>query len=51
MGVAATNLFERVCASFGQLPMGATIEFQAALDVSHGGVLSFLNFGLNFTYP
>ena len=42
MGVATTNILERVAASIGHLPDGATIEFRPSLDVPNGGVLCAL---------
>ncbi len=39
MGMGATNVLERVAACFGLLPDGASVQFQTALDVAHGGVL------------
>jgi len=39
LGMACTRLVERVGASFGLLPGGASTEFQACRDVTFGGVL------------
>ena len=41
MGTACTRVAERVFASFGK-SMGASMEFEACLDVPHGGVLCAL---------
>ena len=38
-GVGTTRTFERLAASVGQLPCGASVEFESSLDVSNGGVL------------
>ena len=42
MGTACTRLFERVMASIGLLPGGATTKFEPNRDVSYGGVLCAL---------
>jgi len=42
MGIACTRPVERVLAAFGQLPGGATTQFQPCHDVSYGGVLCAL---------
>ena len=42
MGIACTRPCERVMASIGRLPGGATTEFQSCRDVSYGGVLCTL---------
>jgi len=42
MGVACTRPIERVLASLGVLPGGATTEFQECRDVTFGGVLCAL---------
>lgn len=42
MGIACTRPCERVLASFGLLPGGATTEFRPSRDVSYGGVLCAL---------
>jgi transposase len=42
MGIACTRPCERVLASLGLLPGGATTEFQSCRDVSYGGVLCAL---------
>lgn len=39
MGVATTNVLDRVMASAGLLPGGAALRFEACEDVSRGGVL------------
>lgn len=39
MGVATTNVLDRVLASVGQSPGGAKVRFESCLDVSRGGVL------------
>lgn len=39
MGVATTNVVDRVLASVGALPGGAPVRFEPCADVSHGGVL------------
>jgi hypothetical protein len=39
MGVACTRPCERMLAALGQLPGGATTQFQPCRDVSYGGVL------------
>jgi len=42
MGIACTRPCERVLASLGALPAGATTQFQPCRDVSYGGVLCAL---------
>lgn len=42
MGVACTRPIQRVLASIGVLPGGATTEFQECRDVTFGGVLCAL---------
>jgi len=42
MGMACTRPAERVLAAVGQLPGGATTQFQSCRDVSYGGVLCAL---------
>ncbi len=42
MGMACTRPAERVLAALGQLPGGATTQFQPCRDVSYGGVLCAL---------
>jgi transposase len=42
MGIACTRPCERVLAALGQLPGGATTQFQPCRDVSFGGVLCAL---------
>ena len=42
MGIACTRPCERVMAALGQLPGGATTQFQPCRDVSYGGVLCAL---------
>lgn len=42
MGIACTRPCERVMASLGLLPGGATTQFQLCRDVSYGGVLCAL---------
>jgi hypothetical protein len=42
MGVACTRPLERVLASLGQLPEGASSQFESCRDVSYGGVLCAL---------
>jgi hypothetical protein len=39
MGVATTNVLDRVLASVGTLPGGVPVRFEPCADVSHGGVL------------
>lgn len=39
MGVATTNVLDRVLASVGALPGGVAVRFEPCADVSHGGVL------------
>ena len=42
MGIACTRPIERVLASLGKLPQGATTQFESCRDVSYGGVLCAL---------
>ena len=42
MGIACTRPIERVLASLGKLPGGASTQFESCRDVSHGGVLCAL---------
>jgi transposase len=42
MGVACTRPIERVLASLGKLPGGASTQFESCRDVSYGGVLCAL---------
>ena len=42
MGIACTRPCERVMAALGQLPGGASTQFQPCRDVSYGGVLCAL---------
>ena len=42
MGIACTRPIERVLASLGKLPGGASTEFESCRDVSYGGVLCAL---------
>ena len=39
MGVATTNVLDRVMASVGLLPGGVEVRFEPCADVSRGGVL------------
>jgi len=39
MGVATTNVLDRVMASVGLLPGGVTVRFERCEDVSQAGVL------------
>lgn len=39
MGVATTNVLDRMMASVGMLPGGVEVRFQPCTDVSWGGVL------------